>query len=344
MAQPASEPPNKQLVDLNPAPRFDRFVARDYRYVLENTMQPFEAGDIFLGCTYLNDPTDDHAGLGRILQYDANFKPKGVLWTEHHRHLIIGLTFDAHGVLWGFDIHTQAVIRIDRYGRQMPMHKFADRAFGCAAFGRDGSIYLGESLKGTKAYWGSMMKFLPGTDRIGDGHLFRFDADFNLIDEYPTETAPELSGFKGVTHIALHPSEDVVTYTTETGKRLMRYDLNRRQQLPDLATIQGGHLYDQNWFIALSYCADGRLLVTRGDSVEAYDEAGKVVRTYSLAEFGYGFAQITVCADQVHALAANIFTGIAVKFSLQTGEIVTHIQTDHGPGRRSLAGIAEFPG
>ena len=117
MAQPASEPPNKQLVDLNPAPRFDRFVARDYRYVLENTIQPFEAGDIFLGCTYLNDPTDDHAGLGRILQYDANFQPRGVLWTADHRHLIIGLAFDAQGVLWGFDIHTQAVIRVDRFGR-----------------------------------------------------------------------------------------------------------------------------------------------------------------------------------------------------------------------------------
>ena len=33
-----------------------------------STMKPFAPGDIFLGCTYLNHPTDDHAGEGRILQ------------------------------------------------------------------------------------------------------------------------------------------------------------------------------------------------------------------------------------------------------------------------------------
>ena len=40
--------------------------------IKENTMKPFEDGDIFLGCTYLNDETDDHKGDGRILQYDKN--------------------------------------------------------------------------------------------------------------------------------------------------------------------------------------------------------------------------------------------------------------------------------
>ena len=47
-----------------------------------STMKPFEAGDIFLGCTYLCDPDDDHAGDGRILQYDRNRVPKGTLYTE----------------------------------------------------------------------------------------------------------------------------------------------------------------------------------------------------------------------------------------------------------------------
>jgi hypothetical protein len=335
--------PTAQLVDTQPAHDFNRFVARSYGYVLENTIQPFAPGDIVLGCTYLNDPTDDHAGLGRILQYDADFRPKGVLWTEGHRHLVMGLTFDPQGTLWGFDIHTQKVLRVDRYGRQMPEHTFAHRAFGTAAFGRDGSIYLGETLKGAKPYWGSMMKYVPGTNRIGEGHVLKFDKELKLVDEYPTETATELSGFKGVTHLSLHPSGRYLAYTTETGKRLMRYDVVSRQQMPDLATVEGGSLYDRNWFIALAYCQDGRLLVTRGGTVECYDESGKVLRTYSLEQFGYGFAQIAVCHDQRHAVAANIFTGIACKFSLESGEITGHVQTDHGGQRKSLAGIAEFP-
>jgi hypothetical protein len=41
-----------------------------------NTMKPFEKGDIFLGCTYLNDEIDDHKGDGRILQYDKELNPK----------------------------------------------------------------------------------------------------------------------------------------------------------------------------------------------------------------------------------------------------------------------------
>jgi hypothetical protein len=316
----------------------------DYRYVLENTMQPFARGDVFLGCTYLNDPTDDHAGLGRILQFDADLKPKGVLWTTGHRHLIMGLNFDRQQTLWGFDIHTQAVIRVDRFGRQMPMHKFAHRAFGAAVFARDGSVYFGETLIGTQPYRGSHMQFVPGSDHIGFGRIVKFDRNFVLQEEYEVEHARELSGFKGVTHLSLHPAERVMAYTTETGKRLMRYDLEARRQLPDLAVIPGDDLYDRRWFIALAYLADGTLLVTRGDHVERYAEDGRVMQTIDLSQFGYGFAQITVCADQRHALSSNIFTGIACKFDIASGKVVAQVQTDHVSPRRSLAGIAEYPG
>ena len=42
-------------------------------------MQPFAKGDIFLGCTLLNVPDDDHAGEGRIWQYDKEMNFKGEL-------------------------------------------------------------------------------------------------------------------------------------------------------------------------------------------------------------------------------------------------------------------------
>ena len=77
-----------------------------------STMQPFEYGDIFLGCTDLNDAVDDHKGDGRILQYDKNLQPKGILYTEGTDHLVIGLTFDPQGVLWGFDMHNHAIVRV----------------------------------------------------------------------------------------------------------------------------------------------------------------------------------------------------------------------------------------
>lgn len=343
-ATPSSGPLAQMTSYMKPVADFHRTRVVDYRYVLENTIQPFAPGDVFLGCTFLNDPVDDHAGLGRILQYDADLKPKGVLWTTGHRHLVMGLNFDPSGILWGFDIHTQVVLRVDRYGRQMPAHRFAHRALGAVAFADDGSLYFGETLKGGRPYWGSHMEYVPGTDQIGFGRILKFDREWRAVEEFEVEHARELSGFKAVTHLALHPSQRFITYTTETGKRLMRYDVVERRQLPDLATIDGEDLFDRRWFIALAYAADGRLLVTRGDHVEVYAEDGHVLGTVSLAQFGYGFAQVTVCADQRHALAANIFTGIACKFEIASGKVVAHVQTDHVSPRRSLAGIAEFAG
>jgi hypothetical protein len=86
-----------------------------------STMKPFAPGDIFLGCTYLmNVPGDDHAGEGRILQYDRNMVPKGTLYTEGTSHLIVNLRFGPDGTLWGFDPFEYAVVRVSPEGRQLP--------------------------------------------------------------------------------------------------------------------------------------------------------------------------------------------------------------------------------
>ena len=94
-----------------------------------STMKPFEAGDIFLGCTYLCDPDDDHAGDGRILQYDADLNEKGVLWVQGTTHLVYGLTFAPDGILWAFDPWQWLVIRVDTNGEQLPNKCFTERAF-----------------------------------------------------------------------------------------------------------------------------------------------------------------------------------------------------------------------
>ena len=109
----------------------------------KSTMQPLEPGDILVGCTLLNDPDDDHAGEGRIRQYDHAMQLKGELWTEGGRHLIGGLEFDRNGILWAFNDHS--VIHVDsNTGRQLPKVTFPPRAFYSAVFAADGSVYLGE--------------------------------------------------------------------------------------------------------------------------------------------------------------------------------------------------------
>ena len=71
---------------------------------------------------------------------------------------------------------------------------------------------------------------IPGTDRYGYGNIHHFSKDWKHVEELEVENAEELTGFKGVTHTTLHPSEEYLTYTSETGKRVMRYDLMNKCQ------------------------------------------------------------------------------------------------------------------
>ena len=318
-----------------------RATLMDIKNKKENTMQPFELGDIFLGCTELIDDIDDHKGNGRILQYDKDLNLKGILWTEGTEHLVIGLKIDPKGILWAFDMHNHVVIRVSTDGKQLPNHHFANRAFSNVTFDKDGNIYLGEALVGNTPYPGSYMKRLPGTDLLGEANIYKFDSQFQLQEIYEVAYSPEFHHFKGITHSSMHPSEAFITYTTEIGKKIMRYDIQQSKQMDDLLVLPGD-LTDQNVAIAVNYLNDGRLLHSRGDRIEILSEDGEVIQTIGLEEHGWGIAQISPSYDQEHFFTANIFTGVAMKIRISDGKILGSIDTGYKAPKRSLAGIAEY--
>ena len=176
---------------------------------------------------------------------------------------------------------------------------------------------------------------------LGYGNIYKYDSAWKLEKIFECETAPEFTGFKGVTHSTLHPSEQFITYTTETGKRIMRYDVVNDRQMSDLVTYPG-EMGDGVWVIAVKYLSNGRLLVTRGEEFEILDEEGKVLQAYLLPD--YGWSDINICADGDHAIFSNIFTGIMVKVNLPSGDVVGRINTGQAKPKRALAGLAEFPG
>ena len=187
-----------------------------------STMKPFADGDIFLGCTYLNNSGDDHAGEGRILQFDNNRVPKGTLYTQGTSHLIINLRFAPDGTLWAFDPFEYAVVRVAPDGTQLPSHDFGQRGWGSVNFIANGDVLLCEYLKGDKPYQGGDMRTLPGTDLVGYGRIARFNSSFELLTEYANETAESLTGFHGITHSAMHPDGRTLTCITDLGMRVMR--------------------------------------------------------------------------------------------------------------------------
>ncbi|NKB43334.1 MAG: hypothetical protein GKS03_03550 [Alphaproteobacteria bacterium] len=306
-----------------------------------DSLQPFVAGDFFLGATLLNNPDDDHAGPGRIFQFDKDGNQKAVLHTPDTTHLVKGLMFGPDNVLWAFDTSEHAILQIGPDGKRLPNPKFPARPWSSGFFDKAGNLYLYEHITGTMAdvpeKYQQMQRTLQGDgDKIGDGNVYKFSPDGTLLDTYETETSTSFAGYLGVTSCTLHPSEKYITYTTETSKRIMRYDIVNHKQMDDLVQLPE----DQPEYVfCLNYCDDGMLVVTRGPKIEVIDEDGNVARTYPLE--GRGWATIKESLDAKHMLVSSFFNGILLKMDKDSGEVVTTMKVD---AERSLAGVAEFPG
>lgn len=313
----------------------------------ESTIQPFAPGDIIAGCTLLNDPNDDHAGDGRIIQYDRELNEKGVLWTAGTTHLVGGLQFGPDGKLWAFDSNAHRVLHIGTDGRQLPEVKFADRSFSNCAFSPDGTVLLGEHLVGNtiklppERPLGTTLAKMPGSDRFGDGHVFRFTLDGELVKEYATATNGGMAGFLGVTTSSLAPDGKTLVYSSETGRHLYRYDVAADQQLPDLLSFAPD---SQQMVLVARHRPDGTLLMIKasfrtGFAMQHITAEGEELRTWDLP--GPGWAIVSPSTEPGVVLLGNFFTGVIAKFRLEDGQILA--QADTGV-KRSLAGIAQYAG
>lgn len=322
----------------------------------ESTLKPFARGDVLVGCTLLNNAEDDHAGDGRIIQYDADLNEKGVLWLEDTTHLVLGLRFAADKSLWAFDSQAWKVMRLDATGARLPVPDLPKRSFSNVNFLPDGDFLLGEHLVGNKVNLppgrnlGTRLPKLPGTDVYGDGHVFRFHADGTPVREYATETHGGMGGFLGVTTSSLAADGRTLVYTSETGPRVFRYDIEADRQLPDLVTLPRGELA-----LLATHRHDGSLLFIKAKMpgppgappagppaffLQHLDADGQVLREYSLP--GGGWATILPSPlDHEIVYLGNFFTGTLAKMELREGTILAQSETGV---QRSLAGLAQYPG
>jgi hypothetical protein len=233
-------------------------------------------------------------------------------------------------------------VRVGTDGRQLDNVDFGNRGWGNVCFGAGGTLYLGEYLKGDKPYQGGDMRLLEGTGVVGHGRIAQFDKAFNPIKEFDNQTADSLTGFHGITHSVMHPGGEFMTYMTDLGMRVLRYDVVNDQQMPDLVTYPGGEEYMRKWTTGVDYLQSGMLLLLRGSFIDFIDEDGESLDTIPLDEYGY--AMITISADQQHVFVTNIFTGVMSKVDIERGKIVGQIDTGLARPQRSLAGVAEFTG
>ena len=298
---------------------------------------PFAAGDVVVGCTLLNDPADDHRGLGRILHYDADLRLRRTIVLEDTTHIVQGLQFGPDNTLWAFDAFAYKIVRFGRDGRRRDNFVAPARSFAHVTFAKDGRFFLGENFVGDRSRVAlrTTLPFMPGTKRFGDGHLFEFSPQGMLLREHATPTHGGMGGFQGLTSSALAPDGRTLVYTSESGPRIMRWDLVNRRTLPDLASAAES---SGRMFFEVRFDEAGRLLVLTGLGIEALDDAGRLTRSYPLGSFGW--ASMSRPRDGFVQLA-NFFSGELACLDLASGKITARAQTGI---RKSASGIDSFPG
>ena len=301
-----------------------------------STLQPFAPGDVFVGATLLNDPDDDHAGLGRIFQYDANLNLRGQLWVTGTTHLVYGLTFSPQGELWAFDPWAWITVRVNANAQQLPNRRFASRAFSMVHFAADGSLWFTESLGGDHQPEPLTTRHrpLPGHDQLlGEAGLYHYTPEGELLGQFHPEFHGGMSGSMAITHSVLAPDGHTLIYVSETGPRLMRFDLERGVQLPDLQRYPDGQ---REMYFDLALTEHEELLICRGDRVEALDLDGRLQRRYPLEGFGWS---VIATATPGAAYVANWFSGEVVRLELTTGKLTAAVTI----APKCIAGLAQYP-
>ena len=311
------------------------------RELPESTAVPFAPGDIFVAATVMDDPDDDHAGTGRILQYDADLQLKGTLWVAGTRHKIGGLTFDSDGVLWGFAQLTPAILQFSPDARQLPVRKWSDRSFSSVTFAPDGTLYFGEHLAGTSTSAGpnlsTTFRLLPGRDVVGDGWVFHYSRDGEELGHFATDFHP-VPPFLAITSTVLADDGKRLIYVSENGNRVMQYDLVNDKQLPDLAIFgpESGVLM----VLVMAAFPDGRLLISTNQGFIIVDQnTGELLDNRLLG--GMGWAAIAPAVDNQHVIVGNFFNGDVIKYRLSDGEVVARNNIEQ---KFSLSGVVQYPG
>ncbi len=307
----------------------------------ESTATPFERGDILVAATVMDDPDDDHAGTGRILQYDADLNIKGTIWVEGTGHKIGGLAFDPNGMLWGFAQLTPAILQFTPDAKQLPVHKWSDRTFSNVTFAPDGSLYFGEHLAGSSISAGPRLsttyRLLPGREVIGDGWIFKYSQDGEELAHYETDFHP-VPPFLAITSTVLADDGKRMIYVSENGNRVMQFDLENNKQLPDLAVLQPD--WGVPMVLVMVAFPDERLLISTNLGFIVLDpDTGELLDNRKLG--GMGWAAIAPGIDDEHVIVGNFFTGEIVRYRLSDGEIIARNNIGE---KNSLSGIAQFPG
>jgi len=291
--------------------------------------QPFEAGDIFLAATDVDDQNVNlraHKGPGRILHYDKDFVLKGELRTGHEG-LLVGLAVDQEsGTLYAGDPGSKTVTAFGPDGMKIELPFVApQRNIGSLVTGPDRTLLMGVHSK------------------IGEDqplpYLYRAGLKTGVVESFDVEVSPgpPPRGFLCVTSLFIEPDGKTLLYTTEDGRRVMRYDLDAREQRGDFMVLAED---DPRATGGVALDDDGNLLMATSTGAERISPAGETIQKFDVPETK-GWARMERAADGTSFWLGNFFEGIIQRRDLKSGGLIS----EHDIGRKySLTAVAEYTG
>ncbi|MCS6947618.1 MAG: SMP-30/gluconolactonase/LRE family protein [Steroidobacteraceae bacterium] len=289
----------------------------------------FESGDLFLAATDVDDRQVDlrhHVGPGRILHYDRDLRLKGALFTGEIG-LVVGLAIDPRDrCLYACDPSSQTITRFTADGERAGRLELWPKArIGALLLRPDGRFVAGLHSKIGEPPERPMPRLFVG----------RLSGTPSDVEGLAVEIDGGKFGFHCVTHLSLGPDGRTLYYVSEGGRRLMRYDLEERRQLPDLLVFDPD---DPRGTYGPAVLADGEVLMATGIGAVRIDTRGTVVRRYDVPE-RRGWSRLSLALDGASFYLSNFIDGVLEHRDIETGKLLR----THDIGRKyCLAGLAEM--
>jgi hypothetical protein len=290
--------------------------------------QPFATGDLLVAATDVDDRNVDlrnHSGAGRVLHFGADFAPKGELRTGQ-TGLVVGLAVDpADRALYACDPGSQTISRFEPDGRCSGLAPLLPRTrIGSMLFLPDGRFVAGLHSRIGETPGSVVPRLWLGSFREG------------RVEALVAEVDGGKFGFHCITHVALGADGRTLHYVSEAGRRLMRYDLVARRQLPDLLQLDQG---DARGTYGPAVLRDGRVLMATGSGAVMLSPDDQPLRDY---EFGSarGWSRLTLALDQRRFHVGNFVEGRLETRDVESGALLHVLDIQR---RYCLSGVAEVP-
>lgn len=286
-------------------------------------------GDVFLVANETEQPLDIQAGIKGESYYwhcDHAFNRKARI-AAAGRDLLVGLALDPRKQrIYATSPGASLILAFDMAGHEVEIRRPPSRRYGNLLVDRTGQILIGVHSN----YGG-----LAPDDGHGPGKLVRFDPVDGGFEFFDVEIDGGRSGHHCVSGLALTDDERTVFYTSESGRRICRYDLVERRQLPDFHVFDG----ERDATYGLSVGRSGEMLIATSTGALRMDPAGEIIQRYDVPPVR-GWTRARLSPDERHFYLGNFLEGVVQRRRVDTGEVVAELDIKQKGGLTSVVEYA----